>query len=280
MSNRADRIQFERAPVVYTVAQVKFSTIESIAKKIPDLQDEFRKIGYPRLSQTELMSLTFSLNAGTPEATRMPRWEFNDKDRHIGVVVGKEAISFHTTHYTSFEDFCSSFSAALKILDTVVAPALIERIGLRYLDLIRASPSGQFDGYIAPGLLGLTDEDLKVKRSSCFVNVVGETELGTLSIRSMQRSDGNFISPDLLPMNLAGSHAPVLPGEKITTLDFDHACDLESAPIEFAPEDVVRRLWLLHEPIATAFYAATTAHARREWGAAFGEKSARSGNAT
>ncbi len=114
MSNRAERIHLERAPVVYTVAQVKFSTIESIGKKIPDLQDEFRKIGYPRLSHSDVVSLTFSMNAGMPETTRMPRWEFNDKDRHFGVVLGKDAISFHTTHYTSFEDLCSSFSAALR----------------------------------------------------------------------------------------------------------------------------------------------------------------------
>ncbi len=167
-----------------------------------------------------------------------------------------------------------------QILDAVVAPTLIERIGLRYLDLIRASSDGRFDDYIAPGLLGLTDKDLNVKQSSCFINVAGITELGTLSIRSMQRSDGNFISPDLLPMNLASAHAPVSPGEKITTLDFDHACDLESAPIEFAPDDVVRRLWLLHEPITTAFYAATTSRARRDWGAASAEKTARSGNAS
>jgi uncharacterized protein (TIGR04255 family) len=266
MSSRVHRFELERAPLVYVVAQVKFSTVENIAKSIPDFQDKVRKNGYPRMTAGHLTSLTFSPQSAVPEMLNSPRWDFHDRERRAGLVLTKDAISIHVTNYSNFDEFCKRVKAALDILDETVGPALIERLGLRYVDLVRLEDGRHFYEYVNGGLLGITDRKVEAIKSSCMVNYVAETEIGILAVRSLQRADGQIFPPDLHPMTLTQPVAAIPLGEKFLTLDFDHYSDFQSSPMEFSSAKVADRLWRLHDNITLAFLASTTSVALSEWG--------------
>jgi uncharacterized protein (TIGR04255 family) len=266
MHDRVQRFELERAPLVYAVAQAKFSTVENIAKSIPEFQEKLRMNGYPRMIAGQLTNITFSPQSQLPDTFQTPRWDFHDRERHVGIVLAKDAISLQVAKYSGFEGFCSRFKSALETLNEIVAPALIERLGLRYVNLIRPDAGRSVHEYVQEGLLGIRDERAGVIKSSCFVNYSGVTAAGILSVRSLQRTDGQILPPDLHPMTLSQSVAPVPVGEKILTLDFDHYSDLQQSPIEFSPIEVIQRMWHLHDNITMAFLAATTSVALDEWG--------------
>jgi uncharacterized protein (TIGR04255 family) len=264
VSSNQPRFILDRAPVVYAIAQVKFSAVELISNYIPNIQDALRKAGYPRLSEAQMTNIRFTPSG--IETAAAPRWEFHNRDRTAGIVISKDAVAVHVSKYSDFDQFCGRLKVAMGVLKTIVEPDLIERIGLRYVDVIFNESSGDYASFVHPGLLGLNDCKIGVKQSSCLVNYVGQTDVGTLSIRALQRNDGGFMPPDLYPNTLNLSETGIKPGQKVMTLDLDHFSDHEAAPVEFSEAEALARLWRLHDNLTLAFTASTTNEAWAYWG--------------
>src|ERR1017187_8050406 len=104
-----------------------------MAKYVPDLQEEFRK-RFPRFSKGELA--TARLSPASNEFSASPRFDFQTKDGTCGVVVLTDSVTLHVSRYESFQQFCRVYRYVLDTLNKVVSLGLIERIGLRYVDLV------------------------------------------------------------------------------------------------------------------------------------------------
>ena len=254
-----------KSPLVYVVAQVRFSAVESIPKYIPAIQDEFRK-QFPRFTKGEVRNVRIS-PAAPPEIFAVPRFEFQNKERTCGIVVQPESVAVHVSRYSSFDFFCSSLQYALDTVHSVVTLGLIDRIGLRYVDVVRPSEGEELGQYLHPGLLGLNDADVGVRRSIRMSVFQGETEAGTLLFRLAQRNDGGFLPPDVEPSPLSHEQPDVQPGEIVTLLDFDHFREFTKEPLDFSTDIVLRHLGRLHDNTDLAFRAAVTEHALSAWGA-------------
>ena len=179
----------------------------------------------------------------------------------------KDAVAFHVSRYIGFDEFCTHLRTALKIVQNNLGIELVERIGLRYVDVVWPDSQNGFASLVNPVLLGLDDKALGARESSCFVNYIAQTEVGTLCVRALRRSDGAFLPPDLqLQQSLAFAVPPIVPGQSVLCLDLDHFQDLEKEPHEFSEEDILKRLWLLHDNLTSAFLSAVTPTALAAWG--------------
>lgn len=254
-----------KSPLVYVVAQVNFSAVESMATYIPDIQDRLRRKGFPRFVQGEFRAIRVTLNA-PPQVTPVPRYEFQDKGRRTGVVVSKEFVTLHVSEYRTFERFCDVLSTSLEIIHSVVGIGLVERVGLRYVNLVRAKGSEGFAQFLDPGLLGLDESKYGATHSKIMSQVLGQTEIGTLAIRLFQRDDGSFLPPDAEPSPLDHPDPELGQGEVVSLLDLDHFKLFEKAAMEFSVESVMRLFWQLHDNTDLAFRAAVTPHALETWG--------------
>jgi uncharacterized protein (TIGR04255 family) len=250
---------------VYVVAQVRFSAVESIPKYIPAIQDEFRK-QFPRFTRGETRNVRLS-PAAPPEISVAPRFEFQNKERTCGIVVQSDSLAVHVSRYSSFDLFCSNLQYALDTVHSVVTLGLIDRIGLRYVDMVRPAEGEDLAQYLHPGLVGLNDADVGVLRSIRTSVYQGETEAGTLVFRLAQRNDGGFLPLDVEPSSLSHGETDVRPGQLLTLLDFDHFREFIKEPLDFSTGVVLRYLWGLHDNTDLAFRAAVTEYALSAWGA-------------
>jgi uncharacterized protein (TIGR04255 family) len=250
---------------VYVVAQVRFSAVESIPKYIPAIQDVFRK-EYPRFVKGEMRNLRLS-PASLPEVSVVPRFEFQNKEKTCGIVLQSDSVAVHVSRYSSFDLFCSVLKYALDTVHSIVTLGLIERIGLRYVDVVRPSEGEDLSQYLHAGLLGFNDADVGVRGSIRMSVYQGETDSGTLLFRLAQRNDRGFLPPDVDPSPLYHDQPEVRQGEIVTLLDTDHFRDFTKEPLDFSTEVVLQYLWRLHDNTDLAFRAAVTPYALNAWGA-------------
>lgn len=259
-------LRLPRTPLVYVVALARISPIDSISNYVPGIQDRLRLKGFPRKVEGELKTIRFA-PLSPPEITSVKRFEFQNRERTLGLVLTKDTVALHASRYSTFEDFCDWFKIGLDAVHAVANVQLIEQIALRYVDLILPLPGEELRQYVHPGLLGLDPEELgveRVLRTYLYKGLAGST---TFSIRLIQRDDGIALPPDLDPGTTLEHRlgAPV-PGEIVTLLDFDHVASMEKTPIDFSVNAVLTHLANLHDKTDLAFRAAVTPHARKVWG--------------
>lgn len=131
----------------------------------------------------------------------------------MAIVVQSNSVAVHVSRYSSFNVFCSTLEYALNTVHSVVTLGLIERIGLRYVDLVRPSKDEALSQYLHAGLLGVNDADVGVRSSIRMSVYQGETEAGTLLFRQAQRNDRGFLPPDIEPSPLNHDQPEVQQGE-------------------------------------------------------------------
>lgn len=223
-----------------------------------------RKVGFPRFMEGQVTTFQF----GSPADTVIsPRWEFLNRGRTAGVALLKDSIGFHVSRYAGFDEFCTSLRGALRIIQNNLGIELVERVGLRYVDAVLPSPEDGFASLVNPVLLGLDDKAVGARESTCFVNYISQTEVGTLCVRALRRSDGAFLPPDLQQQQTLAFTVPTIgPRQSVLTLDLDHFQDLEKEPQEFSEDDIFKRLWQLHDNLTLAFLSAVTPSALEAWG--------------
>ena len=203
---------------------------------------------------------------GPPQVTVNKKYEFQNGERTGGIIVSPDAVAYHVSRYRTFEDFCEMLSTALETVHGIVELGLVERVGLRYVDLVRPGPSESRSAYFSSGLLGLDESRLETKDSKFAAEQLGKTEAGVLAVRLYQRDDGGFLPPDLEPSPLEHQNPKLNHGEKATLLDIDHYAEFEKSAIEFSVAKIMDLFWRLHNNADLAFAAAVTDHAREVWG--------------
>jgi len=199
--------------------------------------------------------------APTPQVAQSIQWVFTDKSKKNAVVVAPDFIVLETTRYQDFETFSKSLHDVLNIVLDVTKVSLAERLGLRYIDLIRQHPEEGFRRYVNPGLVGIHEGQLPVKKSLQRFESTSNTDLGTLIIKLAENDNGAVLPPDLQSGQLT-LDAIVEPGEKITLLDLDH---FTQETRDFIPDDSMNTMWELHDVTDRAFRAAVTKDALSEW---------------
>ena len=227
---------------------------------VPAVQERLRKMGFPRFGQHETRELILGPK---PEMWSSQRWTFTTKDEREGVILANSFLVLQTTKYDVFEDFVTRLESAAAVVRDECDVDLIERIGLRYIDVIGPSQDAPSAQFLSVGLRGLSHEDLEAKSVRLRSEQVAETAIGRLVVRVIQTTDGTFLPPDLDPLSLRfGVQFPS--DQKLSILDIDHYSE---AGRDFESEALTESMWKLHDHCDKAFRRAVTPEALEHWGA-------------
>ena len=133
--------KLRRAPVYFTLAQVRFNAVLALDSYVPKIQDQLRRQGYPDVKKGTLT--TFNLNVGNPAEAGVPqvpisqttRYTFSKIDKSEGFILDQAALSFQTTEYDTFDSFAEALIKGLEIVNEAVnlstLTALVSAISMR-----------------------------------------------------------------------------------------------------------------------------------------------------
>jgi uncharacterized protein (TIGR04255 family) len=243
------------------IAQVRISAVVSVGKFVPEIQEQLRHRGFPRFKRNETRE--FLLTPGAePKITTVERFEFQDKESRSGIILASDFVALHATRYDVYEQFAETLATALEIVHRVMNISLVERIGLRYVDLVRVGVRESLSDYLRSGLLGLDPSELGVSKALSRFEFVGLSEVGKLVVRCYNQEPGTLLPPDLTPGTLR-QDVEIDPEDLPYLLDFDHYSE-ESQ--DFNVGAVLEIMGRLNDNLDRAFRAAVTEGALVKWG--------------
>jgi uncharacterized protein (TIGR04255 family) len=135
-----DREIYPNAPLKLVTFEYRFEPVELTATLTEEfvnaVAEDFPIPGPPPHQQ-------FVLGPSGPSASAAGARSF-DASRRQAVLLAPQTVSYETSAYIRFEDFCKSLERLLEILASLVADLVPQRIGLRYIDEIdeRHLPAG------------------------------------------------------------------------------------------------------------------------------------------
>ena len=264
--------KWKNAPVMYTVAQVRFNQILAMESYVPAIQEELRSIGFPDFRKEVINALTISLgqpNSASPMMQPVNRFIFSNLDNTSGFTLETNALSFQLTDYDVFETFLETFVKVLSIVHKNVSLSFIERIGVRYLDAVLPKAGTNLSEYLVPEVLGMTYKLSSYRTPGKLLHSYTETfsENVTTGSKLVARTiiqDGKLI----LPPEIAQIAYSI--NERFTSYEGCHAIIdtdgyLDGARIAFDLDLIRNKLDELHEEIAESFKKTASTFAINIW---------------
>lgn len=241
------------------VIQVRIAAVLSLEPYIAQIQEKLRRSGFPKFSQNTINELRFELTQ--IKTTAMQRYEFQARDGQSGIVLTANTLAFHTTKYEHFEDFIEKFERAVELINSILNIEFVERVGLRYIDLVRVRDGETVDQYITRDILGPAPGKLGMIDSLSHFQMNGRTEVGILLFKLWQFNNGSFLPPDLVP-NTLNHNLKLARNEKVSILDLDHYLEEQ---LDFDIVKISNAAWALHDNLDLTFREVVTEYALAQW---------------
>jgi len=251
--------KLENQPLKLVIAEFKYTPILQIEEYIPKFQEAIRK-KYPVMQESA--EQVFQVQPNSIKSDLIKRWSFISADKLNAVDITRERMIYYTSDYPRFEGFSSTCKMILNVLNDVVKPELLTRIGLRYSDLIIPTDKEKISDLIDPQLTfpGTVNKlgTPIFQRGESLV----KTDEGTLAIRSFYGSHNLSYLQDIKVI-------PVLVNQdknesERMVVDFDHFWEADDGIVKFDVSKVLEKLNNLHEVSREAFWTITTDYAKDE----------------
>lgn len=268
--------RLRNAPLVHVLAQVVFPPMPRWADRLDALRAALYDVGFPRYMPVHTSEVKVGLTAqgSTPSVEHRTAMyaQFVDKDERLAFQCSESSFVLHSTGYQTFQHFVGHMERGLVALQATMPVSVVDRLGLRYVDLVQIRAGENFGQYVHAGLLGFPFKEapeLGASKVGFTTQSIGMTPLGALAIRSAVMAPGQFSSPDV---DVAGLRPPahVDPKRPSLLVDFDHFSlftgPTAAAPMDFAVSAVLAHFDALHSTAKAAFEAIVTPHAIAEWG--------------
>lgn len=254
-------LQLPRSPLIFVLAQVKISPVMAIEDRIPELQEVFRKRGYPRLSHRKIESAVHGPDGQVASTNTQHQWEFINKAGMASLLVDENGLTYQMSQYTMFENLIEEMRAALEPFAKHVEPDLVQRIGLRYVDLVVPTDGKEISSYFSEGLRGFCIAESDNREAFFFESVCRTGPDSKFIHRYVEAARGFGFPPDLLPVNLILRRSPLMEST-FGLLDLDHHIQVND---DFSIESVISKFEFLHDYQSLAFEASVTQDAIDEW---------------
>lgn len=253
---------YPNAPIVLVAAEVRHAksaplTDSQVAVLKRHLRDEFPLL--KTLTQTQVLPFA---QATQTTARTFPR--FVNRERTSSVTFQDEAVVYETTRYAQFEHLQAVMERALSALAECQNPDGLERVGLRYIDEIRApeDPSGPLEWaeWVDSSLIGpaCKASRLDVPAEQWQGQVVFRPSTEDSLVLRYGSASGYAIDPQ---GELTRTSPP--PGP-FFLLDIDSFWMPLSLVPEFNAEHVLAHLARLHDPVRNLFESLVTDRLRDE----------------
>lgn len=155
-------VPLTNAPLVSVLAQVTFGPLLSIKSEaaVSRFQEAIRE-KYPILKTEKNQSSTIDVVANSIISTsEQTIWRFSDAEEVWRVSLSSEFIALETKKYSSRDEFTLRMSEVLEALTKQFNPAIMTRVGIRYVDRLEGEALRNISDLVNPKLVGLLDSDL------------------------------------------------------------------------------------------------------------------------
>lgn len=238
-------------PLSFVLCQIKFSKVRRMPDFIPHIHDLLRKEGFPEDVSATVQQVVIT-PGNQPQITTRKQDEFRSKDNQWALTISEDMLVLVTTSYDRFDGFANRLKKCLEIVDQVaeIHHGMINRIGLRYVDVINPRPGETFRNYLQTTLHGPKSSVYTDPSQWMHLESVGRTEIGTMIIRITQNDQGIVLPPDIMhkPMSYK---MKIEPGNVITLVDTDHFVE---GSWDYDLESIMNTTNDLHEAINAAWF--------------------------
>jgi len=254
----SDYRKLSNQPLQLALTEVRFSPVMEIAKYIPLVQDKIRA-KYPIFGPPST-ERSVHIEGQKIEMRESHRWSFVSKNRKSAISLGEGGIVYFTTEYPRFTQFAEIVEEVLLIIQDVISPSLVSRIGIRFCDLVKPEGEERLEQLVSEDILSpkavLRHGEIAQHKTETIT--IGEA--GTLIFRTLSGNNNGVLPPDL------GNIPVTIVGDKETSvraiLDFDNFWQDEQNQMDFDTNAIVGKLQALHDSAREAFWAITTDYAR------------------
>lgn len=254
--------RLRKAPIIYTLCQVKFPTVGTIDEARAEAMHGPLRSDYPYRIPQETTEITVAMGPDMPTPVVRRGWQLLDRRKISGFSLDSTSLIYRTASYTDFEHFVAETMRGVKGMLESLKPAVIERIGLRFVDLIEGQEDGDLNKFIEAPLFGFTPkvEGFEPQATQQFVR--GKTPEGLLLLRYSRAKHAAALPADLADVALAEMRAPRNDRESVI-IDIDHFRD--NADLDPDPAQIQRVIEKLQGPMSTLFKDAVTQFAIEQW---------------
>ena len=250
--------QYSNAPLAFAAVEVRFPG-EGGAGLTPFAQRAFRdELGdqwvIEQMAQRE-MSINLMSGESASQSIRtqnMPR--FVVRDRTSAIMVTPNSVSVETTRYLGWSDFRGTVDAALRATSKLVGPEGISRLGMRYVNEVRAPGAGikvqDWATWLSPEVLA-PGIDFMVKAGYPPVNWTGAAQYAVGQDMQIVARYGPRPSYVVNPVGPLRRIDPPQDGP-LFVLDFDGFWEPPNIP-HFDVDDLLTKCGWLRGPIWALF---------------------------
>lgn len=256
MPRTLPRVKLDRSPLVLVLVQARFSPRMDLQEKLPVFRKACERLGYPIFRETKVRTVNVG-PTGPAETREETRWDFLDKTRRWNILLCREFLMLQTTDYDVFEGFLERWKSMLESAKVLGIP-VVERLGLRYVDLVQPAEGEALSDYLKPALAGYEPESSSaLVRKHHMAASVFDTPRGQMLVRVSPALSAT--PPDLDNLLLEGIAQPV-PGAAF--LDFDH---FSTETVDFDPDGIEIATDALHDAPDVLFREVVTPKAMSAW---------------
>jgi uncharacterized protein (TIGR04255 family) len=221
-------IPLPRAPLVSVIAQVRFALHLPI--RIPERVAVFQEaIGdyYPHLVSQNVPTVTVNVTAAGVSTQSgnevVVHWRFSDQSHQWQVTLTPEFITLETRAYKSREDFLERFEGILKALEDTLAPKVVTRFGMRYIDQVKGEQLSEIGKLLRGEVIGVAGSLGGADARHLLTELHVPAEPGDLLARWGKLQANMTIDPNLVPPIPEDSWLLDLDVSKTQELPFDTA---------------------------------------------------------
>lgn len=257
--------RLSKAPVCFTLAQMRFNTVLTMEPILAAVQEAFREAGFPDYTKTSVQSLEVEPSEGgmAIRDQTITRFIYRNKAQTAAFLLDPGALTYELTDYPVFKEFSDAFLRALEIVHQHRAIEYCDRLGMRMLDAVQPLEGETLDQYLVPqalGFTGLIREQLEHQQT--LTESLFKSGSRTLVVRTMRVRHGVAAPPDLIPFRLKLNKRFTTKQGETVMLDCD---SFNGERVDFSLQAAKTELDELKLALSRTFKALVTEHALKIW---------------
>lgn len=286
-------------PLAYVVLELRVpfsprlvsqASVEQLVAKLDDL---------PVLREEARHTMTPTSDGGI-EVRPTSGWRMMDLEGTRSLILTSTSLTYESTRYAGFEQFCIDVERWLEAVESVCAPVGYDRLGLRYVNEVRpVRRHAEFDDWaqvMSPSYIHALTEAQESVRGACRATADAASptadpmpedaddsreELASNCLLVSAETNMSFLLPDNAGMTLKlgnGEGTGVIGNAPLKryqlpeagpffVVDFDGFWPAKGTDIKpFNRHDILLQMSKVHEPVKSTFRWATTSDYRKAAG--------------
>ena len=151
------------APLVYTLAVVRFPAVPRMDRFAPEFHDVIRST-YPHKDDVKLnqMQVEFGPGGVNLKQLELEIWQFAVPDRKLAVILTSDTIALHTVSYRDHQSFTDAFARVLEKLVSLKGIGIewVNSTAMRYIDLVVPESDESIERLLKPSVLPVPFNDV------------------------------------------------------------------------------------------------------------------------